>query len=121
MLHELTEVEGVRPWDIAVLSGHSAARSDVWKTPRYGNVVLGNEALNDDGTSRGLAPDAVPDEPSDTVLVETIRRFKGLERPVVVLVELPTEFARLDALLYVALTRATTQLVVIAHRSSRRG
>ena len=114
VLHELTEDEGVRPWDIAVLCGHSPPKSEAWKTRRFGNVVLGNEALNDDGTSRGLPPDDVPDEPSDTVLFETIRRFKGLERPVVVLVELPTEFARLDALLYVALTRATTQLVVIA-------
>ena len=46
----------------------------------------------------------MPDEPSDCVVFETVRRFKGLERPVVVLVEL----------LYVGLTRATTQLVVIA-------
>jgi ATP-dependent exoDNAse (exonuclease V) alpha subunit len=33
---------------------------------------------------------------------------------VVVLVELPESGARLDELLYVGLTRATTQLVVIA-------
>ena len=45
---------------------------------------------------------------------ETIRRFKGMEREVVVLVELPTEGDRLDELLYVGLTRATTELVVIA-------
>ena len=44
----------------------------------------------------------------------TIRRFKGMERDVVVLVELPTEGDRLDELLYVGLTRATTELVVIA-------
>jgi superfamily I DNA/RNA helicase len=44
---------------------------------------------------------------------ESVRRFKGLERPVVVLVELPASGNRLDELLYVGLTRATTELVVI--------
>jgi hypothetical protein len=38
----------------------------------------------------------------------------GLEREVVVLLELPEIAVRLDELLYVGLTRATTQLVVIA-------
>ena len=37
-----------------------------------------------------------------------------MEREVVVLVELPTDGDRLDELLYVGLTRATTELVVIA-------
>jgi len=64
-------------------------------------------------SSRGLAPEDVPDEP-DEVLFESIRRFKGMEREVVVLVELPTAGDRLDELLYVGLTRATTELVVIA-------
>ena len=70
-------------------------------------------ALRDDGTSKGLAPEDVPDEP-DEILFETIRRFKGMEREVVVLVELPVTGERLDELLYVGLTRATTELVVIA-------
>jgi superfamily I DNA/RNA helicase len=56
----------------------------------------------------------VPDEPPDRVVFETVRRFKGLEREVVVLVEVPDAAVRLDELLYVGLTRATTQLVVIA-------
>jgi len=71
------------------------------------------KALHDDGSSKGLAPEDVPDEP-DEVLFETIRRFKRMEREVVVLVEIPTEGDRLDELLYVGLTRATTELVVIA-------
>jgi DNA helicase IV len=57
----------------------------------------------------------VPDEPGRRrVLFETVRRFKGLEREVVILCELPDEGERLDQLLYTALTRATTHLVVIA-------
>ena len=102
------------PWEIVVLSGGSARESDVWRTRRFGNVVLWNEAIRDDGTSKGLPPEDVPDEPTDCVVFETVRRFKGMERQVVVLVELPESAERLDELLYVGLTRATTQLVVIA-------
>jgi len=109
----LVEEERVAPFRIAVLSGGSAGSSEVWRYRRFGNAPLENAALYDDGSSRGLAPEDVPDEP-DEVLFETIRRFKGLEREVVVLVELPTDGDRLDELLYVGLTRATTELVVIA-------
>jgi hypothetical protein len=112
-LHRLIEEERVAPFRIAVLSGGSAGASEVWRHRRFGNACLENAALHDDGSSRGLAPEDVPDEP-DEVLFETIRRFKGMEREVVVLVELPTVGERLDELLYVGLTRATTELVVIA-------
>jgi ATP-dependent exoDNAse (exonuclease V) alpha subunit len=40
--------------------------------------------------------------------------LQGMEREVVVLIELSVEGDRLDELLYVGLTRATTELVVIA-------
>jgi len=89
-------------------------RSDVWKQRRYGNTMLWNEAFDEKGRSKGLPPEQVPEEPDDVVLFETIRRFKGLEREVIVLCELPDEGARLDELLYVGLTRATTHVVVIA-------
>ena len=112
-LHRLIEEERVAPFRIAVLSGARADSSEVWRHRRFGNACLENAALHDDGTSKGLAPEDVPDEP-DEVLFETIRRFKGMEREVVVLVELPTDGERLDELLYVGLTRATTELVVIA-------
>ena len=112
-LHRLIEEERVPPFRIAVLSGASAGASEVWRHRRFGNACLENAAIFDDGSSRGLAPEDVPDEP-DEVLFESIRRFKGLECEVVVLVELPIEGERLDELLYVGLTRATTELVVIA-------
>jgi len=48
------------------------------------------------------------------VEIPRFRRHKGLEREVVVLVELPESGTRLDELLCVGLTRGTTQLVVIA-------
>ena len=114
ILHRLSVEEQVPSFRIAVLSGRSAPESDVWRARRFGNSVLWNEALDDDGRSLGLPPEQVPDEPDDVVLFETIRRFKGLEREVIVLCELPEEAGRLDELLYVGLTRATTHLVVIA-------
>jgi len=112
-LHRLVHDEQVAPWRIAVLSGVSATQSAVWTQRRFGNAVLCNEALEDDGRSKGLASDELPEEP-DEVLFESIRRFKGLEREVIILVELPEDGERLDELLYVGMTRATTELVVIA-------
>jgi hypothetical protein len=115
-LHALIEVEGVRPWQVAVLSGRSAPMSEVWRQRRFGNVELWNGAVDDTGASKGLPADEVPELPPDDRIVqfETIRRFKGLEREVVILCELPGEGERLDQLLYTGLTRATTHLVVIA-------
>jgi superfamily I DNA/RNA helicase len=114
-LHRLMVEEQVAPSDLAVLSGTSAEKSEVWRKRRFGNVTLWNEALGEAG-HKGLPPEEVPEEPPNVVLFETIRRFKGLERPAIVLVELPERLdqLRLDELLYVALTRATTSLTVIA-------
>ena len=113
-LHRLIVEEQVPENRIAVLSGATPMKSDVWRQRRFGNATLWNEALDDDGRSRGLPPEEVPDEPGDVVLFETIGRFKGLEREVIVLCELPEDAGRLDELLYVALTRATTHVVAIA-------
>lgn len=113
-LHRLLREEEVRTWQVVVLTGGKAPDSLVWRRRTFGNHRLWNEAFTDEGTSRGLPPEEVPEHPSDAVLFETVRRFKGLEAEVVVLCELPEEAPRLDELLYVALTRATTELVVIA-------
>lgn len=113
-LHRLIVEERVPEFRIAVLSGASGYKSEVWRKRRFGNVTLWNEAIDAAGRSKGLPPEEVPDEPGDVVLFETIRRFKGLEREVIVLCELPEGAGRLDELLYVGLTRATTHLVVIA-------
>lgn len=113
-LHRLIVEEQVPEFRIAVLSGVTPTKSAVWAQRRFGNAVLWNEALDEAGRSKGLPPEDVPDEPGDVVLFETIRRFKGLEREVIVLCELTEDAGRLDELLYVGLTRATTHVVVIA-------
>ena len=115
VLHHLRVEEQVNPWDIVVLTGARLETSAVWLAPgrRYGNEVLGNPAVDDAGHHLGQPAHLVPELPSDVILCETIRRFKGLERPVVVLVELDPADPRLDRMLYVGASRARQHLVVI--------
>jgi hypothetical protein len=63
-----------------------------------------------------LPADQVPGRPTDTILCDSIRRFKGLEREVVVLVEVDPSDPRVAQLLYVGATRARQHLVVIGAR-----
>ncbi len=114
VLHRLRVDEGVRPWEIAVLVGGSLEDSAVWKERRFGNEVLWNGQVDDAGKTIGLAASAVPAQPSDAILCDSIRRFKGLEKPVIVLVELRPDDERLERLLYIGSSRARQHLVVIA-------
>jgi hypothetical protein len=113
VLHRLRHDEGLAPWQIAVLTGRSLAKSDVWRQRRFGNVVLWNGSYDEAGRSLGLSADQAPVQPTDTILFDSIRRFKGLEREVVVLVELDESDDRRDRLMYVGATRAKQHLVVI--------
>lgn len=115
VLHRLVTDEHVAPGSIAVLTGLGLEHSAVWAHRRYGNQVLWNGAVGDDGRLLGLAADDVPEPPADVVLCDSIRRFKGLERPVIVLLEVPRDDPeRLDRLLYIGVSRARQHLVVIA-------
>jgi len=51
----------------------------------------------------------------DKIIIDTIRRFKGLESPVVILVVTP-EVALNEELLYVAISRARTHLFIIGEK-----
>ena len=97
-LHHLIKDNGVAPADIAVLMG-SARACPLRKGQRIGAFE----------TTRDQAA-----EPSK-VLLETVRRFKGLERPVIILTgidDLPA--AEETALLYCGLSRARVHLVIVA-------
>jgi superfamily I DNA/RNA helicase len=113
VLHRLVVEERVAREQIVVLTGRSLAKSDIWRERRFGNQVLWNGSYDDAGHSLGLSADEAPEQPSDSILFDSIRRFKGLEREVVVLVELEPDDARLDQLLYVGATRAREHLVVV--------
>lgn len=114
VLHRLVVEERLAPWQIAVLTGVPLSRSVVWKQRQFGNQVLWNGSYDDAGHSLGLSADAAPDQPTDTILCDSIRRFKGLEREVVVLVEMDPSDRRLAQQMYVGSTRARQHLVVIS-------
>ncbi len=114
-LHELVHVERVNRAQIVVLTGTSLEHSAIWKQRRFrGDLVLWNGAVGGDGHSKGLSADQVPDQPAGTIACESVYRFKGLERDVVVLAELRPDDKQLERLLYVGATRAKHHLVVIA-------
>lgn len=62
---------------------------------------------------RADAPDA-----GDHVVADTFLRFKGLERPLVLVVELDRGKHRYDVRMHVALTRATVRCLVLATREA---
>ncbi len=117
VLHRLVVEEQVPPWWIAVLTGRSLAKSDVWRQRVFGDQVLWNGSYDESGRSLGLPADQALEQPSDTILFDSIRRFKGLEREVVVLVELDPADARLGQLLYVGTSRARQHAVALGPRS----
>jgi len=98
VLHHLIKDNGVAPSDIAVLMGSARAGA-----LRRGKRIGAFETTEDQTA-----------EPSK-VLLESIRRFKGLERLVVVLTAIDDLSADDEtALLYVGLSRARVHLVMIA-------
>lgn len=100
VLHGLVREEQFRPEEIAVLSGRGRASSVLTNRERIGAYRCG----------------PLPVLPG-VVAVDTIRRFKGLDSRVVVLVEVDHLLDQ-PALLYVGITRARTHLVVLGAREA---
>ena len=98
VLHRLLHEHHFKPEEIAVLTARGA------QTSRILGKRLGNVQLTDQ-----LSPQA------GEVLATTIRRFKGLERPVVVLCEIDETLkpGRINSLMYVGASRAKAYLVVL--------
>jgi hypothetical protein len=91
---------GARPGDIAILSLAGQTRSELYKLRTLGSTRLVHA---DDPAAK------------ENVVVETFLRFKGLERPFVILCETSgahlTHFA---TRMYIGLTRATVQAQIVA-------
>jgi superfamily I DNA/RNA helicase len=97
LLDRLCGPDDVDPADVVVLSSHGAQRSGVLRE-------LDGRLATDADKRRG-----------DQVLFSSIRAFKGLESPVVVLCELEDLDAEtMDQQLYVALSRARNHAIVVA-------
>lgn len=93
-LQRLISTEHVKRDDVVVLTASSIIRSSVAGFPQVGSFKL-----------------RAHDADSDGIEVETVFRFKGLERPVVILIDVDGETD--DALRYVGMTRARAVLVII--------
>ncbi len=95
VLHRLANTELVERSDVAVLTGRSLERSEVCEDRRIGAFECCS------------ADRPVPGQ----VTFDTVRRFKGLEKPAVVICEFDSDPD--EELLYVAVTRARSHLVVV--------
>lgn len=93
--------DGLPASDIAVLTLGGQLRT----------VLCARDRLGDVPVRRADAADA-----SDHVIADTFLRFKGLERPLVLVVELDRGRHRYDVRMHVALTRATVRCVVLASK-----
>lgn len=102
ILDELCEQQDVPPQDVVVLSGHGRDHSDV-----FGSGA-GDWRFTD---KRGRA--------GKKVFFSSIRGFKGLESPVVVLCELDNlDDVSRDNQIYVGMSRARNHCVVVAPKPS---
>jgi hypothetical protein len=98
-LETLIFQEGVEADNIAILTGVTAEKSALWRGRRLGKVGLTRDQDADPGK----------------VLLESIKRFKGLERRVVILADIDNLDPEEDVeRLYVGFSRARTHLIIIA-------
>jgi superfamily I DNA and RNA helicase len=117
LLEELLR-QGIQPGRIAVVTVSGKTKENSLFHPRrIGKFVeYGNPQLDAEGNRIPAPPDELPDPDPTKVYFDSVRRIKGLERGVVILVDVPhpgeigSEERRL---LYAAATRATTYLAVI--------
>lgn len=99
---DLIARQSVDPGDITVLIADARRKAEYYSTLR--RLPLPKPAI--------WLEEGIPG--NDTVLIDTIQRFKGLESPVVVLWGLDTmDLARNEELLYVGMSRAKSLLVVV--------
>jgi hypothetical protein len=102
ILHRLVREEGVPPGDVAVLYG-SSVEGPLKRGDRIGSFWTTTNQYDEPGK----------------ILLDSIRRFKGLERRVVILAGIDS-LAPDDesSLLYVGLSRARTYLAVVASQAT---
>lgn len=100
--HELETLlkNGAKPEQIAIITLSGQTRSQLFKATKLGSVTV----------THADAPEA-----GRSVVVETFLRFKGLERPFVIISELGgSHVTHYATRMHIALTRATVQAIVVA-------
>ena len=104
--HEVEQLlkQGAKPGQIVIVSLAGQTRSKL-----FGLTKLGSTSL-----VHADSPDA-----GHSVVVETFLRFKGLERPFVIITEFSgANVTHYETRMHIALTRATVQAIVIADPAS---
>lgn len=99
LVTQLVEKDQVEPAEIAVLGATSERLAELCPNSRFGRV----QTCDAEQPVRGR------------VCLDTIRRFKGLERSVIILVD-PADIAGADELQYVGLSRPTGHLILFGTR-----
>jgi hypothetical protein len=93
--------QGAKPSDIAIVSLAGQSRSELYKLPMLGSHKL----------VHGDSPEA-----RDHIVMETFLRFKGLERPFVIVCETSgTHLTQFATRMHIGLTRATVAATLVAH------
>lgn len=102
LIVDLVAKQGVSPGDITVLIADALHKAEYYAALR--RLPLPRPASWLEEGVRG----------SNTVLIDTIQRFKGLESPIVILWGLDTiDLSRNQELLYVGMSRAKSLLVIV--------
>ena len=118
VLEELL-AQRITPGRIAVVTLGRTDHNPLFMDRRIGRwgQRMDNPQLDEHGARRSLPVEAMPEPDMGAIYVDSVRRMKGLERGAVVLVDVPDPGPRGSLerrLLYMAVTRATTHLVVVA-------
>jgi hypothetical protein len=93
--------QGARLSDIAIVSLAGQSRSELYKLSKLGSHTL----------MHGDSPEA-----RDHIVMETFLRFKGLERPFVIICETAgTHLTHFSTRMHIGLTRATVSATIVAH------
>ena len=106
LLHHYVNEEGISPERIVILTGMSLKRSPVYQAGKLGNhelIRLGDE------------------RESNSILIETLHRFKGLESDIAIVCDIDRSSKRFNPKkLYVAASRARLVLAVIEYEVEKR-
>lgn len=93
--------QGAKPSDIAIISLAGQSRSELYRLSTLGSHKL----------VHGDAPDA-----REHIVMETFLRFKGLERPFIIVCETSgTHLTQFGTRMHIGLTRATVSATIVAH------
>ncbi len=104
---DLLRKDGAEPQDIAVLSLAGRGRSRIVDAERLGSHRV----------ARADAPEA-----PHRVIADTFLRFKGLERPFVIITELVQGSSmRYETRMHIALTRATVAAIIVCDEAAVQG